>query len=225
MEQNSNVAGTEVAKTAAQIISILSCHYWKLQSPSPNLKKLGLPSFQLDLLMAAIEDCTDPDVSLSSISDGHTTHSNGYADAGTASSAHLAILDRFRDLPSLMAGKLDRPDSAQDVFATLAAVDALYKCSIMSYASDDTGTIWTGMASWLERLSDRFKQMLKRRNPAALIVVAHWSLLVHRAAHYYWFLEGLATKLLQQVLSEFPADGAGFNLAKGVEAWMPQSPV
>jgi hypothetical protein len=86
--------------------------------------------------------------------------------------------------------------------------DAIVGCFSLSYASDNVDAAWMGTESWLRRLSDHFKRMVWQRRPAALIVLAHWSLLVGRAERHYWIFRGLATKVRRQIARELPEDSA-----------------
>ncbi|KAK3387929.1 hypothetical protein B0H63DRAFT_392579 [Podospora didyma] len=131
------------------------------------------------------------------------------------------LTNRLRALPFRMSNATAKPDSALDFFAALAAIDALVECCSLSYddhqfssssssnsnpVSDKGEATWSGMASWPTKVSEHFAQMVWRRNPAALVVFAHWSLLVERAAGEgrYWFLKGLAAKVRDKVAEELP---------------------
>ncbi|RDL30499.1 Uncharacterized protein BP5553_10377 [Venustampulla echinocandica] len=130
---------------------------------------------------------------------------------GACSSSHnipSALLDCLRTLPSRMAEMFGRPDSGRDVLATLSAIAALAECCETSFASDDVGPAWRGMAAWLTKVPDRFNQMVSRRSPAALVVLAHWAAwLVKRAEDCgCWFLKGTAKTILLQIAERLPAD-------------------
>lgn len=133
-------------------------------------------------------------------------HREVSSEADGLSNAPPKLLERVRTLPYRMAEALEKPDSIQDFTATLAAINALDECCSWSHASNDAQAVWTGMESWLRRLPDHFKDMVSRQVPAALIVVAHWTVLVERAERYYWFLKGSAIRVLQHIASDLPKD-------------------
>ncbi|OAL51127.1 hypothetical protein IQ07DRAFT_643247 [Pyrenochaeta sp. DS3sAY3a] len=58
---------------------------------------------------------------------------------------------------------------------------------------------------WIHFVSPRFMQLLSERQPGALIILAHYAVLLNRAAHY-WFLAGVPTKILTAVYALIPAE-------------------
>jgi hypothetical protein len=48
---------------------------------------------------------------------------------------------------------------------------------------------------WIHFISDRYIELLSERQPGSLIILAHYAVLLHRSAHY-WYLEGVAEQLL-----------------------------
>ena len=119
-----------------------------------------------------------------------------------------ALLNRLRALPSRMAETFGKPESARDVLATLSAIAALVECCDTSFASDEVGAAWRGMATWLTKVPDHFNHMVSRHNPAALVVLAHWATsLVKRAEHCgCWFLRGSEKTILLEIAERLPAD-------------------
>jgi hypothetical protein len=51
---------------------------------------------------------------------------------------------------------------------------------------------------WAYRLSKRFRDDLEAHQPAALILLAHWCVLLHLVDHY-WFVNGAARQLLEDI--------------------------
>ncbi|KAF2502635.1 hypothetical protein BU16DRAFT_576610 [Lophium mytilinum] len=213
--QSPSVAGLEEAKSAgAQMICIQRCCHWTSEIPALSQGLIPEPTaFDLQSFTTTVQGCADPNLAL------HSAFSSddmpeGSSDAAVSGNVPSALLDRFRALPYRMAEALEKPDNALDFFATLSAIDALVECCSLSYASDDVEAVWTGMASWSRprRLSDHFNQMVWHRNPAALIVFAHWLLLVERAERHCWFLKGSATMLLRQIRGYLPDDSSVHRL-------------
>ncbi|KAK5075644.1 hypothetical protein LTR70_010081 [Exophiala xenobiotica] len=186
----------------------------------------GLVPFRLQSFAMTLQGCIDADSALQAAANiddplGETflrarKDSVGSSNASVSINAPPALLERFRNLPYRMAEALEKPDSAADFFATLSAIDLLVECCSLSYASDDVGAVWDGMESWLRRLSGHFNLMVRRRSPAALIVLAHWSLLVERAERYCWFLRGSATKVRRQIIWELPEDSTVQSLVENL---------
>jgi hypothetical protein len=217
----------EQMKLAAQISCIQLCYHWAPQSSA--LGQRIVPEaepYQLESFATAIQGSIDSDFALRSalcnkgISQGEMVQPASdigeRADSGICNRAPPAVRDRLRTLPYRMAEVLEKPDNAQDFFASVAAINSLVECCALSYASDDVRAVWLGMASWFKRLSDHFRQMLRRSSPAALIVLAHWLLLVERAERNCWFLRGSATKVLHQIVGEMPENIAVRRMVHGL---------
>ncbi|KAF7555724.1 hypothetical protein G7Z17_g1956 [Cylindrodendrum hubeiense] len=223
LRHDSGVAGSEEAKAGAQIICIHRCCYWTTESPITGQGIIESEPFQLQSFMMTVQGCVDSGFALHSatsnsndisdhipdaVSESARIDSGARAASGAAGAAPPELLERLRTLPFRMVDPLEKPENALDFFATVSALNILAKCCSLSYASDDVGAVWMGMASWLTKLPDRFKQMLSHGNSATLIVLAHWLLLVERAECYSWFLKGLATKLHRQIVIELPENSA-----------------
>ena len=221
------VAEVGEAKAGAQMICIQRCCHWTSESPALGPGMIPEPApFQLQSFTTTVQGCVDPNFALRSAlsSDDMPEETfvrarhdlGGSSDAGVPGNAPPGLLERFRALPYRMAEALEKPDSALDFFTTLSAIDALVECCSLSYASDDVGAVWMGMELWLRRLSDHFNRMVWRRSSAALIVLAHWSLLVERAERHCWFLRGSATKIVRQIAGELPEDSAVQSLIENL---------
>jgi len=215
IKHESGVAEVEEAKAGAQMICIQRCCQWTSEAPALGHGIIPKPtSFQLHSFTTTVQGCIDPNFALHSAlsSDDMSEETfvrtgnalEGSSDPAVSSNTPSALLERLRTLPYRMAEALEKPDNALDFFAALSAIDALVECCSLSYASDDIGAVWTGMESWLRRLPDHFNRMVWRGNPAALIVLAHWSLLVERAERHCWFLRGSARNILRQIVGELP---------------------
>jgi hypothetical protein len=223
VKRDSNVIeGDEARAAAAQLLCIQRCCHWTSVSPALGEEMASEPTpFNPRLFTRTVHGCFDPSFALrcaigsdylpeEEIPDqaGHGGSAEAVVVPSTAAGAPPpALMDRLRTLPHRMGEVVGRPDSALDFFATLAAIDVLVECCPISYASDDVGAVWMGMVSWLSRVSDHFTQMVWRRGPAALVVLAHWSLLVERAERHCWFLRGSAATLRRQIARELSKDG------------------
>ncbi|KAI4160161.1 MAG: hypothetical protein LQ342_005950 [Letrouitia transgressa] len=117
------------------------------------------------------------------------------------------LLNILRALPFRIAEGLGRPESAQDVFATLSAISTMVECCDISFACDEVAAAWQGVATWLTNVPDHYNQMVQRHDPAALVVLAHWAaMLVKRAERVgCWFLKGSAKIIVLQVARHLSA--------------------
>ena len=216
----------ETKKAGELMRCILRCaQHWALVEATPKLDQGTTPESaapsQLQSIMTTIRGFVVPDFALrpsgirSDDDDDRQVETFAQAkrilevrsssDTGNIPSA---LLNRLRALPSRMAEAFGKPDSAQDVLATLSAIAALVECCETSFASDDTRAAWRGMATWLTKVPGYFHHMVSSHRPAALVVLAHWAeLLVERAEHCgCWYLRGAAKAILLQIVERLPAD-------------------
>lgn len=49
---------------------------------------------------------------------------------------------------------------------------------------------------WVHLISDRYIELLSERQPGSLIIFAHYAVIMHRGAKFYWYLEGVAEQIL-----------------------------
>jgi hypothetical protein len=229
VKRSSQVAAapTEEAnmRTGAQMACIHRCCRWMSEAGTESQADLSgemeqePAPFQLHSFIQTVRGCGSPEFALRSAVgsnvDEMSEPSTNVQDKNDAPSQVLpptvappALLERIRTLPHRMQ-PLGKPDSALDFFATLSAIDTLAECCSLSYAAGgDVGchSAWWGMESWLARVPAHFSQMVARRSHAALVVLAHWSVLVERAESYCWFLRGAAAEVRRQAARGLPQD-------------------
>ncbi|KAF2689453.1 hypothetical protein K458DRAFT_291114 [Lentithecium fluviatile CBS 122367] len=131
-----------------------------------------------------------------------------------------ATLSRLDALPSRMTEALGRPESTGNVFIVLSAIATLVESCSGSFASDDPGMAWRAMASWLTKVPNHFHSMVSRRDPSALVVLAHWAAtLIKRAENCgCWFLRGSTEAVLRFVEQRLPRDDREIpSLIEGLE--------
>jgi hypothetical protein len=215
VKRNSEVVEVEEAKTGAQIVCIHRCCSWATASPLLHQEIVLDPSpFELKSFTATVQGCFNPNLAFWSAFSNDGIPEEAFvqteidlrriSDVGITSKAPPALVNRIRTLTYRMVDIVAKPDSVQDFSATLSAIDALVDGCTLSYMSDDMESVWLGMESWLWRCSVHFNQMVSQRKPAALIVLAHWLVLVERAEQQCWFLRGSSTKLLRQITRDLP---------------------
>lgn len=49
---------------------------------------------------------------------------------------------------------------------------------------------------WIHFISNRYIELLSERQPGSLVILAHYAVLLRRSRDQYWYLEGVAEKLL-----------------------------
>jgi hypothetical protein len=217
-----NQSDPEKATIGAQIICIQRCCHWTSGSRALDSESTPeLPNFRLQLFITTIQGCIDPDFALkAAFKDNDSEESFIRVGNDMRRGSHTGapnnvphVLEKcLRSIPYRMAEILSKPENPLDVFAALSAIDAMLECATISYASDNARVVWRGMESWLQRLSARFHRMIGHEDVAALIILAHWSLLVGRAERHFWFLQGSAKNMLRYILSEVSEDSAVQNL-------------
>jgi hypothetical protein len=134
---------------------------------------------------------------------------NGSSESTSGDNIPIALLNCLRELPSRMAEAFGKPDSAQDVLATLSAIAALAECCDTSWASDEAEVAWQSMAKWvLANTPSYFHYMVSCHSRAALVVVAYWAAsLVRRVEDCgCWFLKGSAKAILLEIAELLPSD-------------------
>lgn len=236
----------EREKTAGdQISCMLQFTSWMLAAPMFDQRVVSEPTVapQLESVMKIFRDFMALNSAVRPItiwSDDHNrqeemlAQARGILEIGSSSDAGSlsalftsnntlsAILKFICALPYRMAETFGKPDNMRDVLATLSATAALVKCCEISFASDEVGAAWRGMAMWLIEVPNHFNHMVLRYSPAALVVLAHWAaLLVQRAEDCgCWFLDGLSKTILLQIAARLPVDDlATQNLFRSLVAW------
>lgn len=216
----------EAKQTGEQIRCLLRCAQWPLAEPAFDHESVA--PCQLLSIISTVRGCVVPDSTLrhSGIrNDGHGRQEELFVQGflHTEDSSHggnphtnssndntpSVLLNLLRALPFRIAEGLGRPESAQDVFATLSAISTVVECCDISFACDEAAAAWQGVATWLANIPDHFNQMVRRHDPAALVVLAHWAAtLVKRAERVgCWFLKGSAKIIVLQVARELSAKG------------------
>jgi hypothetical protein len=125
------------------------------------------------------------------------------------------LLSRLRALPSKLSAILGRPDHVQDVLATLSATAALVVCCDNVFAGPEP---WHAMTAWLKMVPETFHDMIADNNPAALVLVAYWAVLVkHVERCELWFFEHLSKLIVDEVNSKLKSKDMEFKaLVRGL---------
>ncbi|KAF2670624.1 hypothetical protein BT63DRAFT_243480 [Microthyrium microscopicum] len=83
-------------------------------------------------------------------------------------------------------------------------------CSLVASFSDDRQVdIVTIIYAWPIKVPEVFLSMVKEFRPEALIILAHYSLLLNKAEHV-WFVQGMSRRLLQTIHSKIGKEWEGW---------------
>jgi Orsellinic acid/F9775 biosynthesis cluster protein D len=210
----------EVKKAGGQMVCILRCAQWasaEYMLDQGIIPEPAAPS-QLQSIMTTIrgfgiwsDDNDGQEQTFAQASRILNTRSTSNAGSFGAFPSYdntlSTLLNHLGTLPSRMAEALGKPENTQDVLATLSAIAALVECCVTSFASDEAGRAWRAMATWLIKVPGHFNHMVSHHSRAALVVLAHWAVLVQRAEHCgCWFLRGSVRKILLRIAEQLPAD-------------------
>ncbi|MCJ1381950.1 hypothetical protein MMC17_005062 [Xylographa soralifera] len=216
----------EAKKTGEQINCLLRCAQWALAEATLDYESEA--PCRLLSIISTIRGCVVPDSTLHRsdiLNHGHgrqeelftheVLHSKNSSEGGnphtnsSSKNTPSVLLVLLRALPFRIVEVLERPESTQDVFATISAINIVVECCDISFACDEAGAAWQGVATWLGNVPDHFNQMVRRHHPAALVVLAYWAALLVKRAEYVgcWFLQGLAKIIVLRVARQLSVHG------------------
>jgi hypothetical protein len=96
-----------------------------------------------------------------------------------------------RLLPVLQAGR------DEDGEACCEALNVLRKLLAMAATPDQTIAVKTLVLSWPAQISQRYIELMSERKPEALVVLAHYCIML-KMIDSFWFMKGCAARLLDQ---------------------------
>ncbi|KAL4999494.1 hypothetical protein BDV10DRAFT_164944 [Aspergillus recurvatus] len=212
-EEATAMTAEGMRETATQIECLLRCAHWALaESPSDQriMPEPGVPE-HLQCIMTTIQSTIPFAAPLEPETPTYATRILRWNSPETGNSVLAEIRNRLRDLPSRMANTFGKPENIQDVFVLLSAVAALGECCDTSFASEEVGPAWWGMATWWARVPLNFQELVAGHDPAALVVVAHWAaLMVNRTERCgCWLVKGLCMTILLRIAERLPEDEDG----------------
>lgn len=135
-----------------------------------------------------------------------------------------ALVHRLHSMPSLLTDAFGRPkiEDVEDVLHTISAIGSLIECFQVSFRPEDdeepsnaadqarpadSRAAWRAMTNWLANTTKHFHKMIPRGVPSALVMLAHWALLVDRAERCgCWFLSGVADRIIRDVKEHFSGE-------------------
>ena len=108
--------------------------------------------------------------------------------------AHLAILDPLisRDLGVSPSGADDKSQ------ASSTALHLLRSCFAMLFLASKPVSIMRTLTLWVESIPSTYLEALSELQPGALVVLAHWCIMLKRA-EMRWYLQGAAKNVLSGI--------------------------
>ncbi|THX62013.1 hypothetical protein D6D06_00224 [Aureobasidium pullulans] len=199
-------AGNTPLEMGEQVRCLLACAKQALPGPCPWATEPLAISSEFQSLISSIRNCVvrsrnDFLTSPAPQSDEQrTTQQDG--------SMPTAMANALRKLPFRLAGCTNRPDDPQDVVTSMTAIANLFESCKLSFGQDNMKVSWQSMAGWLLKMSQHFERMVVRSDPVALVVVAHWTILLVTRAQQLgcWFLTGVAEAILRQISGQLSAN-------------------
>ncbi|KAK0383693.1 hypothetical protein NLU13_9604 [Sarocladium strictum] len=82
----------------------------------------------------------------------------------------------------------------------LCATVELLQDRMSAIKPGDTHSTWSVIQDWLVAIPEEYIDLLKERNPEALVVLGYFCVLLHRAAEH-WFVEDLGARLARMITS------------------------
>jgi hypothetical protein len=202
---------------ARRIECILRCITWGPKARDENHASQE-PVFSLRFLITTLRNLThldsDPTSHRNTISqDAVFDMAKRVLEAGSGSpwscknATCKKLLDRLRVFPEQLSRAFGRPDNVHDVLTTLFATAALVGSCECSGRSDTAEATWQSAVGGLVMITEHFESMLANSNPAALVLVSYWGVLIERAEWCgVWFLQGIAGRILRKTEEQLVKD-------------------
>jgi hypothetical protein len=211
-------------RAGIQIKTFVNCAQWTVNGLTMSQDTTLAPTnfSQLEFLLRNIRSSVSPESATSSYmyqdNDDGSQRALDKNRSPEYDNARAMLLNHVHMLPYRMAEIFGKPDDEQDAPAILLAIKALFECCIGSFESDDLSGAWQCMARWLIKTTDHFNHMVSLKNPAALVVLAYWAIiLVKRAENCgIWFTHGLSRTLLLRIGEHLSTDEAAWALIEEV---------
>jgi hypothetical protein len=88
----------------------------------------------------------------------------------------------------------------------LDALSSLKSCLDFANAPRATTRELRFLFFWPNRLSSTFSNMMRRREPAALVVLAYYAVAFRAAEKFYWYLDGWAERIVRAIVETVAAE-------------------
>lgn len=142
--------------------------------------------------------------------DSHSVHPSDSIEAleqDVLKSMHVppAFYNRLDSLPHRLA-ELGAIQDANESQAITGAVTALIVGASRSFAAEGLTAMWVGMETFTQSAPDQFARMMEVCRPAALVVFAHWLVLLRRLEYHYTTFRGQPARLLKIIRANLPVE-------------------
>ena len=102
--------------------------------------------------------------------------------------------------PLLTSADTANPEDFEAIHSAISALKSAFSRLTRSTERDPLGG-WDAVDYWPAAISDRYCAMIKEQHPIALIVFAHFCILLHRNSQHHWFMASHARFLLETISS------------------------
>lgn len=118
--------------------------------------------------------------------------------------------------------ELESPNAKAAIAACMSLISSfehVYACPkvvnpsgnfVSASDSDEMAIVWMGVERWVRFIPDQYIRMLEERNQPALIIFAHWCVLMRKFEDRYWFCRGLPSRLMVWIVSNLDEELKGF---------------
>ena len=93
----------------------------------------------------------------------------------------------------------------QDGEVCCEALNVIRKLLAMAATPDQTIALKTLVLSWPSQISDVYLKLVSERNPEALVVLAHYCIML-KMIDSFWFMRGSAARLMEQCRRDLSAE-------------------
>ncbi|KAH8893090.1 hypothetical protein GQ53DRAFT_793773 [Thozetella sp. PMI_491] len=107
-----------------------------------------------------------------------------------------------------LLGRLQAADLGPASLTTLCEAVSVLQERFDAVSDEDTHSSWAACQDWLIAIPEGYVRSLEQRRPEALVILAHFAVLVHRASEH-WFVRDLGRRLVHLVndhLGQFYVD-------------------
>lgn len=98
------------------------------------------------------------------------------------------------------ASSLKRPTTDSEALeSALASLSFCYSGGILEGEPVNENRLWMHGQCWPRLVSETYLLLLQADDPAALVVYAHWCLLIKRLEPLSWYLEGMSMRMVEAI--------------------------
>ncbi|KAF7546306.1 hypothetical protein G7Z17_g8531 [Cylindrodendrum hubeiense] len=99
-----------------------------------------------------------------------------------------------------LLGRLDACDMKPASIDTLRGAVEILQDRFDTLSTDNSHAMWAAVQDWLVAVPAGYVELLEQRRPEALVVLAHFAVLLHRVAEH-WFVGDIGVRLIRLINS------------------------